>query len=302
MTRRGRIWLFLLIAYGLSSSVGLLLWALNVPYRGLTQLLVGSLTMFSPGIAALIVQKRCGGSEAVPLGAKPRWSIWLVWAAFLGMGVSLVVALVGGLFPGVHFVSATEGILSSLSASASTETLEEVRKKLEAMPVPPLLLLLPQALIAGATVNALFAFGEELGWRGFLHAELKSLGFWRASFVTGVCWGFWHAPLILNGHNYPTQRVSGVFLFTVVCVLLSPLHAFVRERSKSVWGAAVMHGTINASAGLSTLVTIGGGELLVGLSGAAGVIGLVLVNLVLFFWLRRQAANEPLGAVGSIDC
>lgn len=53
----------------------------------------------------------------------------------------------------------------------------------------------------GATVNAVFAFGEEFGWRGYLLWELAPWGFWRASFAIGVVWGLWHAPIIVAGYR-----------------------------------------------------------------------------------------------------
>ena len=36
-------------------------------------------------------------------------------------------------------------------------------------------ILLP--LIAGITINALFTFGEEVEWRGFMHRECGDMGF-----------------------------------------------------------------------------------------------------------------------------
>ena len=47
------------------------------------------------------------------------------------------------------------------------------------------------------TVNGLFGFGEEYGWRGWLADELRPLGPVVANLVTGVLWGLWHTPLIL---------------------------------------------------------------------------------------------------------
>ncbi len=62
----------------------------------------------------------------------------------------------------------------------------------------------------GPLINTLLALGEELGWRGFLLPSLLPLGQWRAILMSGLIWGVWHAPAILQGHNYPSQPVLGV--------------------------------------------------------------------------------------------
>ena len=49
-----------------------------------------------------------------------------------------------------------------------------------------------------------------------LQRELAELGLWKSSWVIGVIWGFWHAPLILQGHNYPQHPWAGVFMMTVM--------------------------------------------------------------------------------------
>ena len=56
-------------------------------------------------------------------------------------------------------------------------------------------------LLNGITINAVFAFGEEIAWRGFLMKEFKGRKFLTAALWIGIIWGFWHAPIILNGHN-----------------------------------------------------------------------------------------------------
>ncbi len=143
------------------------------------------------------------------------------------------------------------------------------------------------ALTLAPLINTLLALGEELGWRGFLLPEMLPLGQWRAILLSGVIWGFWHAPAILQGHNYPSQPVLGVFLMVVFTVLLGAFFSWLYLRTGSPWAPALAHGSLNAVAGLPLLfltgvdITIGG--------TLASLIG--WIPLVLFvgwlIWTRR---------------
>ncbi len=81
--------------------------------------------------------------------------------------------------------------------------------------------------VAGITIKSVAGFGEELGWRSFLVRQFRDMRFIKASLLTGIAWGFWHAPIILMGHNYPQFPVAGVFMMTMWCVLLSPLFLYI---------------------------------------------------------------------------
>lgn len=137
-------------------------------------------------------------------------------------------------------------------------------------------------LFAGATLNALFAFGEELAWRGFLMKEFSGRKFLLVALWIGLIWGFWHAPLILNGHNYPEHPVAGVFMMVGMCLLLTPILMYFRQKSGSVIVPAIMHGTFNATVGVSLMVVTPANDLLYGGPGLAGFITLLLVNVALF--------------------
>ena len=43
----------------------------------------------------------------------------------------------------------------------------------------------------------------------------------------------------------------------------------------------LFHGTINGTAGLALMVVAGGGELTVGITGAAGIMTLIFANVIL---------------------
>src|SRR5262249_56407941 len=141
------------------------------------------------------------------------------------------------------------------------------------------ILTLLEGLVTGITIGALAGFGEEVGWRGLLQRELGALGFWKASAIIGLVWGFWHAPLIVQGFNYPEHPWAGVFLMTVLALLLAPLFSYICLKADSVVAAAIFHGTINALAPLGTMGLEGGNDLLVGVTGLAGFFVLLAANI-----------------------
>lgn len=141
-------------------------------------------------------------------------------------------------------------------------------------------------LLAGMTINAVFAFGEEIGWRGYLVELFKGQGFIRTSVVTGAIWGLWHAPLIMNGHNYPQHPVAGVFMMVLMCILFTPILLYFRQKSGSVIVAAIMHGTFNGVVGLSNIFVLPFNDLLVGAPGLAGMLVLLGSDAAIFLYDR----------------
>lgn len=143
-----------------------------------------------------------------------------------------------------------------------------------------------QGLFAGITINALFAFGEELGWRGFLLRQFQDMTFMKASMVIGIIWGIWHEPLILMGHNYPQHPQMGIVMMVVLCTLLTPFLLYITIKSKSVIATSIMHGTMNATAAISIVGIRGGNDLTSGITGVAGFITLFVFLIILFIYDR----------------
>ena len=172
---------------------------------------------------------------------------------------------------------------AELTDQQMVETTSQIRQ------IPPILILaitLAQSLIAGLTINAVAAFGEELGWRGLLQKELEKLNFWKASLLIGFIWGLWHAPIIVQGHNYPDHPIAGIGMMILWCMSMAPIIGFIRLKAQSVIAAAIFHGTINATYGLSIMYISGGNDLLVGFTGAAGIIAFTLFSIALYYYSR----------------
>ena len=210
--------------------------------------------MFVPMIVAFAVQKLISKEPLrKPFGISFRPNRWWLVAWLLPPAIAFAAFGVSLLFPGVGYSSDLSGFFERMESMLSAEKVELMKDQMKDMPIGPLWLGLLQGLVAGPTINAVAAFGEETGWRGLLQKELGHVGFWKSSLTIGAIWGVWHAPLILQGHNYPEHPMVGVFMMTAWCMLLSPMFSYVRLRAKSVIAAAIMHGSLNATCGLAIL-------------------------------------------------
>lgn len=246
--------------------------------------------MFMPFLSALLVDKlilRRENLKSWGFNFKPNWWYLAAWPAVVVF--SFIVLGINLLWPGISFSAEMAGFWEKMATQLTPEQLELQKVKMESIPLPFWLLSIIQGLIAGLTINAVAGFGEESGWRGFMVREYKHLNFWNASLHIGIIWGIWHAPLILMGHNYPEHNLIGVGMMTVWCILLSPLFLYVRLKTRSVIAASIMHGTLNASAGVPILYLTGGNDLTLGVTGFSGFITLAMVILMMAVYDLKYA-------------
>jgi membrane protease YdiL (CAAX protease family) len=153
--------------------------------------------------------------------------------------------------------------------------------------VPVLIL---AGLLAGVTLNAVIALGEEVAWRGYLLDRIAGrIGLIPASLVIGVIWGLWHAPLILRGYNYslgflgecgsPAAGPEALLAFIVFTTSLGALLAMLRSATGSTIVAAMGHGTVNGVASVYALI-IEGPRLYVAPAGLLVSAGFIPVTLL----------------------
>lgn len=247
------------------------------------------LYMFVPMVVAILLQKFVYNQPIKkPLGISFRVNRWFVVAWLSPVIYSIAVFGISLLLPGVLYTPNMEGLFEVLQQSMPAGQIEQAKQQLSSLPFHPFWFSIISSLIAGITVNAIAGFGEELGWRGLLLREWEHLGFWKSAIYIGIIWGIWHAPLILQGHNYPQYPLLGVGLMVIWCTLLSPWFSYITLKSNSVIAAAIMHGTLNASAGLSFMLVKSEHDLLIGVTGLAGMLVLFLANIILFVMVRND--------------
>lgn len=207
----------------------------------------------------------------------------IAWLVPILVGVaSVLISLLG---EDIHLTSLREGLLASGTLPDSID-------------LPPYIgiIMVVQALTLGAAINGVLLISEELGWRGFLWNKLIPYGFWKTALFTGIVWGFWHAPLIYMGHNYPGLPILGIFLMVGFTTLISPLIGYIRLKNGSVWAASLFHGTLNALAALTILpLAHSHTELPLMWKGLLGIGGAVALGIgsLWVYWSLRNAQKTP---------
>jgi CAAX protease family protein len=301
--RSGTNWrtigLFLLLAIGWPWLVVPLFGVLGLLRTpGLAQILIALLVMPAPAAAALVTSRVMHRARLSQDGLRLLGVDWravavvplaLVLFALLYL---LLLQLLGnvGQLPGVGQLD--------VHGAAIVDNLRRLNPGLPttAIRLPPDSLLIPifigGALLAGVSINALIALGEELGWRGLLLSEVRSLGWWRANLLIGVAWGVWHAPLILlGGLNYPRHRVAGLGMMVLFCIAAGLIQSYVRLRSRTLLAPSAFHGMINSIGSSFAVITVNANPLVGSVAGLAGIAALALVVLLLHVADRDYVAN-----------
>jgi uncharacterized protein len=294
--RAKKILIFVGLTFLLDWSMVYIYLALGGPVEGL--MIIGMAYMLVPMIAAIIVQKAIFKEQvAKPLGISFSMNPWFFVAWFLPVIIAFAAMGVSLLFPGILFTPDMSGFFNSLKGAITPEQMDQAKQQLAAMPAHPIWLGVIASLIAGTTVNAVLGFGEELGWRGLLLKELNFMGFWKSSALIGFIWGIWHAPLVLYaGLNYPEHPQMGVLIMVAWVIAISPLLSYIRIKAHSVIAASIFHGTLNAVPALAIILISGGDDLTVGITGLAGFIVFIILDIMVFVY-DRFITKEPVNTM-----
>jgi uncharacterized protein len=215
--------------------------------RGVGILLV-ALGMWGPGLSALIVtrvvlRESLRTTTIGRLGRK-RYYVWAWLLPAAGTAITILLTIAFGVAAIKPEDQLFEGVLASQGALP---------------PIPPWCLVAIMTLggiLIAPLVNAPFALGEEIGWRGFLLPRLMKSGLsqWPALVLSSAIWGLWHAPIIAQGHNYPEHPYLGIAIMTVACTLAGIIQGWLQLASGSVWAPTAFHGALNGIAGLPLLI------------------------------------------------
>lgn len=242
-----------------------------------------SVYMLFPMITALVIQAvdKQKFNHTGLVRFKLSWAWLFAW--LLPVVMAFVCIGINGLLPGVRFEFGTEQLISQFNVPEEQQ--EIVRSQFSV--IPPQILVVSQvvsALVAGVTINALFAFGEEYGWRNYLVNALRDVKFGKAVALIGFVWGIWHFPLIMSGHNYPNEPYWGVLMMVVMCLMLCAIELYFTLKTRSVIVAAIIHGTFNAISGIVIYFIVGGNDFLNGMTGVAGFITMAIAIAIIWVY------------------
>ena len=296
---------FVVLALGLAWLVALPLWTGDGLAHPLAGLIIQAM-MFTPALAVVIVLL-----VFRPIGKGARLRFLGMWP--LRPAKPVVWMMVIGLFAPVVLIAASVAVaalcgwvtLDLVHFSGFAQVLAATTPA-----VPPIVVIIAQLIaipFAAATINAVLAFGEELGWRGFLLPALRPLGTWPALLISGAVWGLWHAPVILLGYNFGRTDITGVLFMMLGCTAWGILLGWLRLRSASLWPAVFAHGAMNAAGAMIALVHAAGTTFDMALAGPLGIAGVIVcaistIALSLTGQFRRQPelSRAPKAAAGSV--
>lgn len=278
--------LYTAIAYGLIWVMGIVFLFTDIKYPSMVGNILVTVCMLFPLVATIVCQ--AVGHEPILRNVGIHWNVnwwwiigWLLMPLVVFLATLFTWCIDGGNFS---------------THSATIELMQKTFAEQTSMAIPLWVLLaiiFVSGLFTGITLNALFAFGEEVGWRGYLLRQFHGQPFISTAVFIGIIWGLWHAPLILLGHNYPQHPVAGVFFMMAMCIPLTIIIQYIRLKSGSVIVAAIMHGTYNAVAGTTLFFLNEPNDLVDGCTGIAGITTLVLVAFALFLY-DRYGSKERL--------
>ncbi len=248
-----------------------------------------ALLQFSPAISAIVTklgyQRNLRG-----LGwgwGKTRYQLAAVLLPLaLGLvGFGLAWLTVGGFYDGSFIAELQSAMAETLGFDVTS-------------PYIAMLILLVVSGTVGLLLPGFFAFGEELGWRGFLVPELyKHANFTKTALISGLICSVFHYPLII-GLEAEELGVNTVYLLltaTVGGIGLSTIMAWLRLKSGSVWTAVFFHAALNSyNQGFFESLTETTSNLTNYISGEFGLMmSLVAASTGYLFWRKRDALPPP---------
>lgn len=154
----------------------------------------------------------------------------------------------------------------------------------------------------GVFIRGIGAFGEELGWRGFLLPRLMKLtNLAYSSLIIGLIWTLWHLPIILFTSYGNNIGIFGILFSAIGSIAVCVIINWIRLKSGSIWTSVIIHASHNKYIQnlYNPLTSItANSNIIVGEFG----IGLTIIFIILgfFFWRKRDMVENRIPANSTV--
>lgn len=277
-----RVIIYLLFVYGLIISSWLFLG--NEPNRFMFFSFIPLLSTF---LTRVITKDR--SKLMIKLNFRKNWKVYLTSAFLPGILIFLSAMLFFLIFPNYLDVSAVK-LIETYGQFGFPSDLPHTVQSIVTIGIVGILIspfILPVLI---------FAFGEEIGWRGYLLPILmKLMDTKKAILLSNTLWGIAHAPLIYYGFNYGYDYwlfpYSGIFMMIFVCIIIGTWLSYVTIKTESIIPATILHGSMNVIGEWPALVAIPGISTLLGPNptGIIGALGFLIIFILIFTILLKPS-------------
>lgn len=155
-------------------------------------------------------------------------------------------------------------------------------------------------LVNAFGMGLLFAFAEELGWRGYLQSKLSdSLGDSFSTYLLiGLLWSTWHYNFIFSGNYFSScNHIIDALLFTAETTLAGAVFSWLRYQSGSLWPVVILHSSWNSVLWIFQMRSHPTGQLLNYFAGESGVLNIVLWFVVFYILYKKTSRVDAIARV-----
>jgi CAAX protease family protein len=231
--------------------------------------------MFLPGLAAAgFLYTRREGFRSVGWSLRPP--IYLLWAMILPMLVITVSVLVS-----FRLGYAAAAPFSNAAGGATGHLLRVLK-----------------GICIYTLISIPFAFGEELGWRGYAQGRLvREFGLLKGLLLLGILWGVWHVPIYYFTAAFPQHPVFGPFVMTPIDNILAVIPmGWLYIKSRNIWVPTLTHAFADILWGFSNILFPSHHEIA---SWAVLQAAQLIVSIVLLIDLRSPSGDTYVASLNA---
>ena len=286
-----KILIFLSVEFSLVALISIPLFLIKAESGSGLVMAASVVFMWLPALATFLTRKITNDKSNLQLKPliKNNWKMYALSAYTPGIIIALGAWLYFAIFP-TH-LDLTLGYLKDLM----TVTGQQIQ--LPTLSISSLLLIAVGLVIFAPLVfvNHILAFGEEVGWRGYLLPLLCSkFGIVNGIIIDGILWGVVHAPLVSFGVNYAGDYVgapwTGILMMIVFAFSVGVFLSYLTIKTKSIIPACISHGVINALREAPLFICVSNYNALLGPkpSGIIGMSGFLVTGIILMLCIKSK--------------